>query len=369
MDKIPVLAPDNSFRMVWDWSLIFFMILNFFYIPLEIGFDLHLSSEANWLSYFFVKILPIWIFFIDVGINLMTAYYSKGVYIFNKMKIVKHYIKTNLFLDCISLIPFAFAIYFDSKFVQLFFMIRIFFLRKLINNFDEYFQFNEKIQGIIDMIKLLFIVCFLSHFIACIWHYFAAVEIEHGIYPNWLSKYSLQDYNWEDRYIYSLYWSLTTMITIGYGDIVPSNSHETIFALFIMVVSSGVFGYCINGVGQILQNIYRKEEDFKMKMRDLQHYMNKRNMNKTLQMRVKRYLEYMFQEENQGFQRGHSILHSLSSKLHQDVKEEIYGKILKDMYVFNKYFSPEFISKISTKFKEITFAPEDIIFSVKIINE
>ena len=155
------------------------------------------------------------------------------------------------------------------------------------------------------------------------------------------------------------------MITIGYGDIVPTNANETLFAVFIMVISSGVFGYCINGVGSIWQNMFRKEEEFKMRMRDLQHYMNKRNLNKTLQMRVKRYLEYMFQEENEGFQRGHVILGSLSKKLHQDVKIEIYGKILKDMYVFNKYFSEEFISKLSTKFKEITFAPEDIIFSVK----
>ena len=55
----------------------------------------------------------------------------------------------------------------------------------------------------------------------------------------------------------------------------------------------------------------------------------------------------MFQEENQGFQRGHSILSSLSKKLDQDVKIEIYGKILKDMYVFKKYFSEEFIEKLS----------------------
>jgi len=340
--------------------------MNFFYIPMEISFDLYLSPQNNWKSYLFIKIIPVWIFFIDVGVNLLTPYYSKGVYVYSKWKILLRYIRKDLVLDSLTLLPFAFAIYLEIKFVQLFFMLRLFNLRSLINTVDEYFQLNEKVQGVVDLCKLLFVICFLSHFIACIWHYFAAIEISYGIYPNWLCKYALEDFEWQDRYIYSLYWSLATMITIGYGDIVPSNTNETLFAVFIMVISSGVFGYCINGVGAIWQNMFRKEEDFKMRMRDLQHYMNKRNLNKTLQMRVKRYLEYMFQEETEGFQRGHTILISLSKKLHQDVKIEIYGKILKDMYVFNKYFSDEFIAKLSTKFKEITYAPEDLIFSVNL---
>ena len=367
-EKISVFAPDKKLRLLWDHFILFFMILNFFYIPLEISFDLVLSPQNNWISYVIIKIIPVWIFFINICFNLFTAYYSKGVYIFSKSKIMSRYLKNEFFMDLITLVPFAFSIYFEIKFFQLFFILRIFNLKNLVNNLDDYFQFNEKFQGIFDLLKLLFIISFLSHFIACFWHYFAIVEIREGINPNWLSKYFFEDYPWEDRYIYSLYWSLTTMITIGYGDIVPTNVHETIFAIFVMVFSSGVFGYCINDVGEILQTMYRKDQEFKMRMRDLQHYMNKRNLNKTLQMRVKRYLEYMFQEENEGFQRGHTILSLLSKKLHQDVKVEIYGKILKDMYVFKKYFSEEFIAKLSTKFKEITFAPEDLIFSVHLFH-
>jgi hypothetical protein len=37
------------------------------------------------------------------------------------------------------------------------------------------------------------------------------------------------------RYIASLYWSLSTMSTIAYGDITPRSSSERIFAMFVMV--------------------------------------------------------------------------------------------------------------------------------------
>lgn len=38
------------------------------------------------------------------------------------------------------------------------------------------------------------------------------------------------------------------MITIGYGDIHPYTTPEMIFAIFAMILASGVFGYSMNSV-------------------------------------------------------------------------------------------------------------------------
>lgn len=67
------------------------------------------------------------------------------------------------------------------------------------------------------------------------------------------------DDHWSDRYISSLYFSITTMVTIGYGDIHAYTSTEMIYAIFAMILASGVFGYAMNNVMVLFQD--KSEEE------------------------------------------------------------------------------------------------------------
>jgi hypothetical protein len=45
-----------------------------------------------------------------------------------------------------------------------------------------------------------------------------------------------------------------TMVTVGYGDIAPTNNIETIVNIIITLISCGVFGYSFNAIGTIIQD-------------------------------------------------------------------------------------------------------------------
>ena len=90
--------------------------------------------------------------------------------------------------------------------------------------------------------------------------------------------------------------------------------------------------------------------------------MKEKKMNIHLQMKVKKYLEYMFQENQE--QKRNMLFDSLSTKLKEEVQIDIYDKILKNSLFFKKNFSESFLKKLSLKFTEITLAPEEMIFSV-----
>lgn len=56
---------------------------------------------------------------------------------------------------------------------------------------------------------------------------------------------------WVDRYVISIYFAFITMMTVGYGDVTPVNNQERIYVIFMTLLSSGIFGYVVNTIGEL----------------------------------------------------------------------------------------------------------------------
>jgi hypothetical protein len=55
---------------------------------------------------------------------------------------------------------------------------------------------------------------------------------------NWLKSINKEDAAPFTKYIYSVYFTGTTMFTVGYGDIIPKNEVEIVVILLIQVLGT-----------------------------------------------------------------------------------------------------------------------------------
>ena len=99
-------------------------------------------------------------------------------------------------------------------------------------------------------------------------------------------------------------------------------------------------------------------------MSDLNHFMKYRNINTSLRMRIRRYFEFIHEEEKMGNQRGKKLIPSLNCHLKDELKYDAYIKYINESKILKNNFSQEFIKQICLIYKECTFAPEEIIFNV-----
>ncbi len=53
------------------------------------------------------------------------------------------------------------------------------------------------------------------------------------------------------------------MTTIGYGDIPIISDNEKLFALLVMFIASGLYGYTLNKISSIILDLDHSTENFK----------------------------------------------------------------------------------------------------------
>ena len=287
LDKLPIFEPEQKLILYWNFVVLLFVVANVVNIPLLLCFYL---QEENYYPFIWslLENVPVWIFLLDILVTLNTSYYSKGAYVKNRKSIFKRYMKKTAMLDMITLFPFFLGKTFDFTAVQTLFLLRIFRIPPLFDRLGEYLELKKPYDGLYDLVKLFFYVFYMAHLFACTWHLLGYRKMEKDESNNWLQKYNIVKVVWSVRYTVSIYWSFTTMITVGYGDVTPANTLERCYAAVIMVLSCAVFAYSLNSVGNIITDLGREQLEFKRKIGEINKYMKDRGVTKSVQVKVKR---------------------------------------------------------------------------------
>lgn len=250
---VKVFTPENNIRIFWDFIVLFFLILNIFYMPLIIAFELTNSYFNYSAENLLCNMIPNIIFIIDMFVNMNTAYYSKGEYISNRKKIFNNYFRKHLYIDFFTIGPvlihwISSSILWINE-IDAFSLLRLLKIKQLIWKMDECLHLETKAQGLFNLSKLLFVNLFVAHICGCCWNYIGNWQISNYDNKNWIVRNEMANVEVLSRYITCFYWSVTTMITVGYGDIIAFTDIERVFSITVMLLSCAVFAYSLSSIG------------------------------------------------------------------------------------------------------------------------
>mmetsp|Transcript_33473 Transcript_33473/g.76494 ORF Transcript_33473/g.76494 Transcript_33473/m.76494 type:complete len:170 (-) Transcript_33473:846-1355(-) len=147
--------------------------------------------------------------------------------------------------------------------------------------------------GVVRLIRLLMAVLLLAHISACLWFFTTTFDRD----TNWAFETNkahgqllMQPTSYQ--YLVSVYFAITTMTTVGYGDITPVTEVEYLFCIFQMLVGASLFAYVVGNMASLLGNIDSASTQLKEKLESVTEFMRKHRLPLELRNRVKQYYHF-----------------------------------------------------------------------------
>ncbi len=183
--------------------------------------------------------------------------------------------------------------------------------------------------------------------------------------PTWTETYddgrvSQPDVGTSVRYLYAVYWAVTTLTTVGYGDLVPTNDAERGYALCAMLCSALVFGYMISNIGSLVASMDRQAALIEEKTDAVKEYVAWRALPRDLALRVKKH--YSFYYTRRAAFDEVELLEGLSPSLRSEVTRFVLKETLGKLPLFAQQLDPEFQMEVFPLIKPVSYAKHEVVF-------
>lgn len=377
-----IFTAESLWRIGWDALILIFLVIQSFYIPFLIGFCVPMRG---WLVYldFVINVC----FMVDIIVSFNTAFYIRGNLVLNRREIAKRYLKSWFLVDLISTFPYEWLVsgsvledeenidqyeYRINKIPLLLRLIkiyRVFRMMKLLRLAKlkviivriEDMVSHETLSNLFIYARLAGVVFFLAHWTACTWH-FTSMQTMSSVSRSWILE--LETHNEyvisvTERYITALYWAFTTMITIGYGDVVALSAEEQLTAMLSMCIASGFFSFIVGNFSNIISSQSAIDEKQSEILVSVNSYMKKIQLPTHIQHKVRGYLKYIFQYQHKRDLREQQIFELLNEPLREEILLCTHGMKLLEYEIFPKNFSAGVLAQLTKILKMSTFGPND----------
>lgn len=203
----------------------------------------------------------------------------------NELGKMRTYLRVGFLIDLICVIPFSLVILVLGKETSspllLFNLLAARHTKQIKAFLDQFDNLNPLTYRLTPIFILLPL---LVHIVACGWIYLGSGSS--GVSQDFMTDY-----------IRSIYWSISTLTTVGYGDVYAKSSAQMIYASVTQLLGVGVFGYILSNVAGIIARSDAARENHMLNLDRIETYMTLNEIPQTLKNKVRSYYHYMWQNK------------------------------------------------------------------------
>ena len=372
--SMTVLQPNTKWRLVWSCVYFQLMLYTALIMPYRLAFYEEIKDE-----WFILDNVVNCLFAVDIILTLNTAYYNKeGELVSNRKAIFLNYLRSWLLIDILACFPFSLVNPPSSdsgtnqysglmRFLRLPRLYRLLRLVKIFSQRESHSWFFEKIQELVSLkhssfrlIVLLTTTAIMIHLMACLWYFVPSMET---VGPEtWLYARNLQDSSAGEIYMNCLYWTITTLVTVGYGDVVPTTGLEKAVAMIWMLYGVFFISVMVSSFTSLLNSADTKSSLLAGKLAAMDEFAEETKLSKELRFRVRHALRYSAIHTGFSNQVKRGILTELPRTLRFEVAQAMHSGAAKTIPFFSDQ-DQAFVAAIVPNLNSLLVSEGEVVYS------
>jgi hypothetical protein len=338
-----IFSARSTIKRWWDVLVVILTVAAAIEIPLHVVLGYELNG-----SLFLLDVAISICFVIDLLVNFRTAFFQAGKVVSDPKLIAKRYLRGWFTVDFLSALPLEAMLSFAGPagvWIRAIRLIRLLRILKLPAFFRELqFQLPGDATGF-KLGTFLFWFLLTAHWVACGW-----LQLD-GIPADKFFGY--------ERYLRAIYWCITTLATVGYGDITPQTPSQILYCVNVMILGIAVYGFIIGNVTSLLANLNAARNNYLSRIDRINAFVRHHGIPEEIQERIKSYEQYLW-ESRLGYDETEIIRH-LPQSLKCDVSLHMHRKIIEKVPLF-KGANEKILRELVLELRPYVIAPGDYIF-------
>ncbi|KAH8057243.1 cyclic nucleotide-gated ion channel [Aureococcus anophagefferens] len=309
----PMMHPLGTFHVRWDSAMVVVILLCVVMTPFQMAFPAR-GCVNPWAL---VK-----------KRRTVAEHYVRGWFLLDFAASVPFNHILNALAGCkdgsgaLRSLSFLIKILKTMKMVRLLRIIRLVKLMRTMDQWGDSAPSESTFTDAIRFSRLVLFIMVLSHLAACVLVIIAdpnRPDVLDGSKRSWVTNYYTQScfvpiarQNEEAGggiggagtecakpttlrlYTIALYWAVTTLTTVGYGDVSPHSSEEMLWSIIVQFVGTCSLGYIMGEVTAILTQEDKSAEMIREKIDAINAYMRFRKLPVALQARIRNHYSHMW---------------------------------------------------------------------------